>query len=146
MAAPGDSGGRSLAPARPLADVDYPGWRLAIDGEPAPIYRVNRLMRGAAVKAGRHHLVYSYEPRSFYLGRWVSVAGLVVFLTLVAFFRRHPFPVARNSEHSVEPFRAAERSAVASRGTLGNDTHPAVFRSNLMEVPQSGRAVGIASR
>ena len=24
-----------------LSDVDYPGWQLTIDDEPAPIYRVN---------------------------------------------------------------------------------------------------------
>ncbi len=47
-----------------LADLHYPGWELTIDGQPAPIYRVNRLMRGAAVPAGKHHLVYSYVPRS----------------------------------------------------------------------------------
>ncbi len=37
-----------------LADVYYPGWELTIDGKPAPIYPVNRLMRGAAVTAGTH--------------------------------------------------------------------------------------------
>ena len=59
-----------------LADVYYPGWELTIDGQPAPIYRVNRLMRGAAVPAGTHHLVYSYAPRSFRVGRVVSILGL----------------------------------------------------------------------
>ena len=34
-----------------LADVIYPGWQLTIDGKPAPIYRVNGLMRGALVPA-----------------------------------------------------------------------------------------------
>lgn len=48
-----------------LADVYYPGWKLAIDGTPSPIYRANRMMRAAAVQAGKHHLVYTYEPRSF---------------------------------------------------------------------------------
>ena len=33
-------------------NVLYPGWELYIDGEPAKIYRVNRLMRGALVEAG----------------------------------------------------------------------------------------------
>jgi hypothetical protein len=73
-----------------LADVDYPGWRLTIDGEPAAVYRVNLLMRGAAVGAGRHRLVYTYEPLSFYWGRWVSAAGMIVFFALAAFFRRCP--------------------------------------------------------
>src|SRR5262249_40166902 len=59
-----------------LADVDYPGWELKIDGKPAPIYRVNRLMRAAAVTAGTHYLVYSYAPRWFQVGRVVSTLGL----------------------------------------------------------------------
>jgi hypothetical protein len=73
-----------------LSDVDYPGWRLTIDGDPAPVFRVNLLMRGAAVKAGRHRLVYTYEPRSFYMGRWVSAGSLVALAALAAFFHRRP--------------------------------------------------------
>jgi uncharacterized membrane protein YfhO len=61
-----------------LADVNYPGWRLTIDGKPAPIYAVNGLMRGAAVPAGTHRLVYSYTPRSFLVGRVGSIVGLCV--------------------------------------------------------------------
>ncbi len=60
-----------------LADVYYPGWRLTIDGKPATIYRTNRLMRGAAVPSGQHHLVYTYEPWSFYAGLILSALGLV---------------------------------------------------------------------
>src|SRR5262249_11630196 len=66
-----------------LADVDYPGWKLAIDGTPAPIYRTNRLMRGAAVTAGRHTLVYTYDPASFRIGGMLSIAGLLVLAALV---------------------------------------------------------------
>ncbi len=66
-----------------LADTYYPGWRLTIDGKPAPIYRANRLMRGAAVPAGEHVLVYTYRPRSFRVGAVVSVAGLAALLALV---------------------------------------------------------------
>jgi hypothetical protein len=63
-----------------LSEVFYPGWKLTIDGEPAPIYRVNRLMRGAAVKSGNHRLVYSYEPESFKIGSVISLVGLVTLL------------------------------------------------------------------
>ena len=65
-----------------LADLHYPGWELTIDGRPAPIYRVNRLMRGAAVPAGTHRLVYSYAPRSFQVGRVASILGMIVFAQL----------------------------------------------------------------
>ena len=59
-----------------LADLYYPGWELTIDGKPAPIYAVNGLMRGGAVPAGTHRLVYSYAPRSFVVGRVGSILGL----------------------------------------------------------------------
>jgi hypothetical protein len=67
-----------------LADVDYPGWRLTIDGAPARIYRTNVLMRGAAVPSGKHHLVYSYQPRSFTVGLWTSAAGLIALAALAS--------------------------------------------------------------
>jgi hypothetical protein len=63
-----------------LADGFYPGWRLTIDGAAAPIYRTNHAMRGAAVAAGTHRLVYTYEPASVRLGLGLSLAGAVALL------------------------------------------------------------------
>jgi Bacterial membrane protein YfhO len=59
-----------------LADVYYPGWSLTIDGRPAPIYRANWMMRGAAVPSGKHTLVYTFHPRSFHIGLALSTLGL----------------------------------------------------------------------
>jgi hypothetical protein len=61
-----------------LAETYYPGWELTIDGKPAPILRVNRMMRGAAAEAGPHRLVYTYRPSSFRLGMMISLAALVI--------------------------------------------------------------------
>jgi Bacterial membrane protein YfhO len=65
-----------------LADIYYPGWVLAIDGKPAPIYRVNGAMRGAVVPSGVHQLVYTYAPEVFRVGRLVSIVGLFALLIL----------------------------------------------------------------
>jgi hypothetical protein len=65
-----------------LADAYYPGWHLAIDGRPAPIFRANRMMRGAAVPAGQHTVVYTYDPVSFRAGGILSLGGLIVVLGL----------------------------------------------------------------
>jgi len=84
-----------------LADVFYPGWRLSINGEPATIYRVNRMMRGAAVEAGTHKLVYTYEPNSFRFGGMISLAGLaasVILALYVAKRPRSPLPWAADAE------------------------------------------------
>ena len=40
------------------------------------------MMRGAAVAAGRHHLVFRYEPRAFRIGMALSGAGLAVLVVL----------------------------------------------------------------
>ena len=66
-----------------LADAYYPGWNLTIDGQIAPIYRTNRLMRGAAVKAGQHALVYTYNPASVRIGAMLSIAGLIALAGLI---------------------------------------------------------------
>jgi Bacterial membrane protein YfhO len=73
-----------------LADIYYPGWELKIDGQPAPVYRVNGAMRGAAVAKGPHRLVYTYAPRSFRVGGRVSMAGLAVLLLMGLVFIRWP--------------------------------------------------------
>ena len=73
-----------------LADTYYPGWTLTIDGHPAPIYRTNRLMRGAAVKEGRHTLVYTYDPNSFHVGATMSIAGVLTLAALVPWAMRGP--------------------------------------------------------
>ena len=44
-----------------LADVFYPGWTLTVDGRPAEVLRTNRAMRGVALTAGTHRLVYRYR-------------------------------------------------------------------------------------
>lgn len=67
-----------------LADTYYPGWRLTIDGHPAPILRANRMMRGAAVRAGDHLLAYTYDPWSFRIGLVISLTGLATLLALSA--------------------------------------------------------------
>jgi hypothetical protein len=71
-----------------LAEVFYPGWKLTIDGQPAPIYRANRLMRAAAVKEGKHRLVYTYEPRSVQVGAAISLLGIVALLASTAWSLR----------------------------------------------------------
>jgi hypothetical protein len=95
-----------------LADLYYPGWELAVDGAPAPVYRVNGAMRGAAVPAGSHRLVYSYNPLSFRIGRGVSIAGLVVlFFAAVGCTARPADPVLSGGPWWVsdERHRRAER-------------------------------------
>jgi hypothetical protein len=89
-----------------LADVDYPGWRLSIDGRPAAILRVNGLMRGAVVGEGEHRLVYTYEPWSVRVGLIVTLAGLAVATRLWLRGRRQWQTGARLATSAVSSVRS----------------------------------------
>jgi hypothetical protein len=78
-----------------LAEVFDPGWRLTVDGQPASILRANLLMRAAAVSAGEHRLIYSYEPASVWVGACVSLASFVALLALAAWAAAQPQPTVR---------------------------------------------------
>jgi hypothetical protein len=60
-----------------LTDVQYPGWKATVDGRPASIERVNYLMRGVVVPAGRHRVELRYEPLSWRVGWIVSLVALL---------------------------------------------------------------------
>jgi membrane protein YfhO len=78
--------GRSLLV---LTDVDYPGWKVKVDGKPADVQRVDYLLRGVAVPAGTHTVEFSYRPLSFTIGWIVSLLGLAaVAATAVVGWRR----------------------------------------------------------
>ncbi len=61
-----------------ISDSYYPGWRAWMDGEPAPIHRVNYGFRGVQVPGGRHTVAMRYEPASFRVGLFVSLAALAL--------------------------------------------------------------------
>lgn len=86
-----------------LADTYYPGWELTIDDVPAPIYQANRAMRGAAVREGPHHLVYTYSPRSFRVGLIVTAAGLAAMMAIALACFLRPVERALADEDDREP-------------------------------------------
>lgn len=102
-----------------LADVYYPGWKLTIDGEPAPIYRANRMMRAAAVQAGNHHLVYTYEPRSFHVGRIITLASLLGLLGLACYFKLRPISPGLAAVEAAAPSEHLATEPSAERPLLG---------------------------
>ncbi len=69
-----------------LADLDYPGWNVEIDDQPAAIQRVDGIFRGVAVPAGGHVVTWKYRPRSVFFGAVISVATLLL-LAAVAHVR-----------------------------------------------------------
>lgn len=61
------------------------GWRAWVDDAEVPVYRVDGLVQGIVLPAGRHAVRFRYEPASFVDGAALSLLGLGVLLTVSAF-------------------------------------------------------------
>jgi hypothetical protein len=70
-----------------LTDTFYPGWRAEVDGQVTQIWMANLAFRAVEVEPGTHNILFSYRPRSFTIGLWVSgltlVAGIAAGVYLV---------------------------------------------------------------
>jgi hypothetical protein len=76
-----------------LNEIFYPGWRAYVDGRPEQIARVNAIFRGIGVPAGKHHVLFRYEPKSLYFGAWISGITLVAIGAMAGLrWRRKPAP------------------------------------------------------
>lgn len=81
-------------------DANYPGWRAYLDGTSVPIEPANFLFRGVELPAGAHQVVFRYEPASWRIGVWVSLAA---FLCLAAYAA---LLIARSSKRPDETVRS----------------------------------------
>ncbi len=71
-----------------LSEGHFPGWEAEIDGESAPIHRVNVTMRGVVLPAGGHDVTFTFRSRSIRNGSIASLVGLVGLLGLGVVGRR----------------------------------------------------------
>ena len=58
----------------------YPGWRVAVDGRPAALLRVNVMMRGVVLPAGEHDVVFRFRSSSLAAGGVLSAVAVVALL------------------------------------------------------------------
>lgn len=79
-----------------LADTDYPGWRAAIDGQPARILRINGAFRAVEVPANARLVRFEYQPAWLLPGAALSAAALLLTLLL---FRVHRPDAARTNSN-----------------------------------------------
>jgi len=72
----------------------YPGWRAAVDGRRAPLYRTNYLFSGVPLPAGDHDVTLTYRPAGFRAAMVVSLCTFFTTLWLALFYRplRRPRP------------------------------------------------------
>lgn len=77
-----------------LADSYYPGWRAYVNGSEERILRANLFFRGVPLAAGEHVVEFRYEPSSFKIGSFVSLAtlvGIVICTVVVALLKKRAF-------------------------------------------------------
>lgn len=66
-----------------LTDLFYPGWKVKVNDEKAPVIRVNGLVRGVLVKAGRSKVVFYYMPWNFLGGVALLIVSGIFSIVLV---------------------------------------------------------------
>ena len=88
-----------------VADANLPGWGATLDAAPAPLFRVDHLLRGVSVPAGRHRITMRYEPPGWAASVPVTRAAFLLWLGLVvaagvAFARASRSRLDRSGGHS----------------------------------------------
>jgi hypothetical protein len=70
-----------------FSEIYYPkGWNAYVDGELKPHFRVNYVLRGMIVPAGKHLVEFKFEPRAYNIGEKVSFASSLLVILLVLGF------------------------------------------------------------
>jgi hypothetical protein len=66
-----------------LLDSFYPGWRATVDGKQVPLFGANFVYRAIDLAPGKHRIVFSYHPSSFYYGLSISLLTLTAWLAIL---------------------------------------------------------------
>jgi hypothetical protein len=61
-----------------LSEINYPGWRVLVDGNPAELLAIDGLFRGVDVPAGVHRVEFVFRPVSVYLGLIAAFATILL--------------------------------------------------------------------
>ena len=74
-----------------FSDSYYPGWIAEVDGRETKIYQANITQRAVVVPQGKHVVKFEFKPRTVMIGFWVSMAAIVIFISLfaVTLFRKN---------------------------------------------------------
>jgi len=66
------------------------GWEAFIDGNPAPHFRADYVLRAMHIPAGDHTIEFRFNPQSYYTGEKISLASSLLFIIIVAFSIFYP--------------------------------------------------------
>lgn len=69
-----------------LGDMWYPGWRAFDNGAEVPVLKANGGIRAVPLTPGLHTVTFAFLPRSYLIGKWISLSALLLTAVLwVAF-------------------------------------------------------------
>jgi len=71
-----------------LNDSYNAGWKVSLDGKPAPLLRANQMFRAVAVPPGRHQVVFRYRPPALLIGAAISLASALLAALAAAIGRK----------------------------------------------------------
>jgi len=67
-----------------FSEIYYPeGWKAYLDGEEAPHFRANYILRAMIVPAGNHQIVFRFKPMHYFMGERIALAGSVLLVVLL---------------------------------------------------------------
>jgi hypothetical protein len=61
-----------------ISQIDYPGWKAFVDGNPVPLTRANYAFPAIFISSGPHHVRFSFEPWTFKVGLAATVITLII--------------------------------------------------------------------
>ena len=68
-----------------FSEVYFPwGWTATIDGKPASIARVNYALRGLKIPAGKHTIIFTFDPESLHVTNTIGAISVIIIYLLLA--------------------------------------------------------------